>query len=42
MTPLGWVFLLTSLAFVWSLTLWCFSKVLSLTDDPTGSDREGA
>ena len=30
MTLLGWVFLLTSLAFVWGLTIWCFYRVLNL------------
>ncbi len=29
MTPLGWVFLLASTAFVWGLTIWCFYKVLT-------------
>lgn len=35
MTPLGWVFLLTSLAFVWGLTIWCFYRVLTLKDIET-------
>jgi hypothetical protein len=30
MTPLGWLFLVVSLTFVWSLTIWCFRKVLTL------------
>ena len=30
MTSGGWLFLLISLAFVWSITIWCFYKVLSL------------
>ena len=30
MTVLGWVFLITSLACVWSLAAWCFYKVLSI------------
>ena len=34
MTPLGWIFLVTSLAFVWGLTLWCFYKVLSFKEEP--------
>lgn len=29
MTPLGWTFMLASNAFVWGLTLWSFSKVLT-------------
>jgi hypothetical protein len=37
MTPLGWVFLLTSLTFVWGLTLWCFYKVLSFKEEPPDS-----
>lgn len=28
MTTGGWVFLLVSQAFVWGLTIFCFSKVL--------------
>lgn len=34
MTPLGWLFLIVSLGFVWVLTLWCFYKVLSSHDEP--------
>ena len=37
MTALGWIFLVTSLAFVWGLTGWCFYKVLSL--EPRRSDE---
>lgn len=33
MRPAGWIFLLTSLSFVWALTLWCFYKVLSIHDE---------
>lgn len=29
MTALGWVFMITSLAFVWGLMIWCFRKVLT-------------
>ena len=29
MTPLGWIFMTISLLFVWSLTAWCFYKVLT-------------
>lgn len=29
MTPLGWIFMLASNAFVWGLTAWCFYKVLT-------------
>jgi hypothetical protein len=29
MTAMGWIFMLSSLAFVWGLTLWCFARVLS-------------
>ncbi len=25
----GWIFMLSSLAFVWVLTLWCFRRVLA-------------
>ena len=32
--PLGWLFLLVSVGFVVLLTLWCFTKVLSLPTDP--------
>jgi hypothetical protein len=34
MSPLGWLFLAVSLAFVWGLTLWCYSKVLSIREEP--------
>jgi hypothetical protein len=34
MTPLGWVFLIGSLVFVWGLTMWCFKKVLSYQEPP--------
>jgi hypothetical protein len=34
MTPLGWLFLTVSLAFVWILTLWCFFRVLSIREEP--------
>lgn len=30
MTPLGWIFLFMSLAFVWGLAGWCFYKVLTV------------
>ena len=33
MTPLGWIFLLTSVSFVWGLTGWCFYKVLTTKDE---------
>lgn len=33
MTPLGWIFLLTSVSFVWGLTIWCFYKVLSFHEE---------
>jgi hypothetical protein len=29
MEPLGWIFLVTSLTFVWGLAIWCFKKVLT-------------
>ena len=28
MNPLGWIFMVTSLTFVWGLTIWCFYRVL--------------
>jgi hypothetical protein len=30
MTALGWIFLLSSTAFVWGLCGWCFYRVLTL------------
>lgn len=30
MTPLGWIFLLVSTAFVWGLAAWCYYKVLTV------------
>jgi len=29
MTPLGWVFLFCSMAFVWGLASWCYYQVLT-------------
>lgn len=29
MTPLGWVFLICSLSFVWGLMFWCYHRVLT-------------
>jgi hypothetical protein len=29
MQPLGWVFMILSLAFVWGLTGWCYFKILT-------------
>ena len=36
----GWIFLTTSLAFVWILTIWCFVKVLSVRDEPPDPVRD--
>lgn len=47
MTVGGWIFLVLSLGFVWSLALWCFHRVLTAppadsvlanpdAEDPTG------
>lgn len=33
MTPLGWTFLIVSLAFVWGLTGWCFYRVIVAPGD---------
>ena len=47
MTPLGWIFLLVSITFVWGLTGWCFYRVLSFHDEgfvqppPAGAQGEG-
>jgi len=27
MRPAGWIFMLTSLAFVWGLAIWCYIRV---------------
>ena len=40
MTALGWLFLVSSLLFVWGLTLWCFYKVLSFREEPPGPVRQ--
>ena len=37
MTPLGWIFLIVSLGFVWGLTGWCFYKVLTYKEPPVES-----
>jgi hypothetical protein len=40
MTPAGWIFLITSLSFVWALALWCFYRVLSVGEPPPDSVRD--
>lgn len=40
MTALGWVFLFSSLLFVWGLTGWCFYKVLTFHEDPPKPVRD--
>jgi hypothetical protein len=37
MSVLGWIFLATSLSFVWGLTGWCYYKILS---SPAGPPEE--
>jgi hypothetical protein len=32
--PVGWIFMLASMAFVWGLALWCFKRVLSAPKTP--------
>jgi len=32
MTILGWIFMVTSVGFVWGLCGWCFYKVLSIQE----------
>jgi hypothetical protein len=34
MTALGWTFMIGSAGFVWSLTIWCFYRVLSAPEPP--------
>lgn len=36
MTPVGWIFLASSMVFVWGLTGWCFYKVLTFKEDSEG------
>lgn len=36
MTFLGWIFLVTSMAFVWGLTGWCYYRVLAAPADAEG------
>jgi hypothetical protein len=33
MKPLGWIFLILSLSFVWGLVGWCFYKVLTVPQE---------
>lgn len=40
MTPLGWLFLTVSLAFVCGLSFWCFYKVLSFKEEPPGPVKD--
>jgi hypothetical protein len=30
----GWIFMLTSVSFVWTLTIYCFRRVLSYPEPP--------
>jgi hypothetical protein len=39
MTTAGWIFLFVSLGFVWSLTIWCFYRVLTIREEPPDSVR---
>ena len=34
MTTLGWIFMLTSVGFVWTLAINCFYRVLSFSEQP--------
>ena len=34
MTALGWIFLASSLSFVWGLTGWCYYTILSARAEP--------
>jgi hypothetical protein len=34
MTPLGWIFMIVSVSFVWTLAIWCFYRVLSAPRPP--------
>ena len=41
MEPLGWVFLIVSLSFVWGLTGWCFYRVLTYSDEHSAEPPAG-
>ena len=40
MTTLGWIFLVSSLTFVWGLTGWCFHRVLNAPVPPTEQQKD--
>ncbi len=40
MTPLGWIFMTLSLAFVWGLTLWCYKRILSAPEPPAEQSED--
>jgi hypothetical protein len=42
MTPLGWLFLIVSLSFVWGLMIWSFAKVLSLPPEERAEVAQAA
>ncbi len=42
MKPLGWVFLISSLTFVWGLVGWCFYRVFSRPPDTAGQETESS
>jgi hypothetical protein len=39
-TLLGWIFMLSSVSFVWGLTLWCFKRVLTAPKEPAEAVKE--
>jgi hypothetical protein len=40
MKPMGWVFLLASLSFVWGLVIYCFYRVLTLPPEEEAAPEE--
>lgn len=38
MTTGGWIFMLLSVGFVWSLTIWSFRRVLTLPPEDEGGE----
>ena len=39
MNAAGWIFMLASVGGVWTLTLWCFHRVLTLPPEPDDAGK---
>jgi hypothetical protein len=42
MTTAGWILMLSSVFFVWALTIWCYYKLLTRRRGTPGSDDDAS